>query len=178
MASLSTLESQVASLEAEKARLEAVEVSLRNEVDNVKRDKMEVVLKFVPYATMELIHNDDLGSLVGRLVSSTIFYEMCKAFEQVAGMKEPFDLLKVKGYRTSYKKDPNQAGNDLATATFPWRAFWSLNEDILKITILKTTMPYPSRKIRRICACTHQRPQRRLVQYAVSSEDQYVVLEI
>ncbi|GJX53206.1 putative nucleotidyltransferase, ribonuclease H [Tanacetum coccineum] len=27
-------------------------------------------------------------------------------------------------------------------------AFWSLNEDILKITILKTNMPYPSRKIR------------------------------
>ncbi|GKA40488.1 hypothetical protein Tco_0733081 [Tanacetum coccineum] len=28
------------------------------------------------------------------------------------------------------------------------------------ITILKTNMPYPSRKIRRIRACTHQRPQR------------------
>ncbi|GJU27069.1 hypothetical protein Tco_1165690 [Tanacetum coccineum] len=37
-------------------------------------------------------------------------------------------------------------------------AFWSLNEDILKITILKTNTPYPSRKIRRIRACTHQRP--------------------
>ncbi|GKB09602.1 ribonuclease H-like domain-containing protein [Tanacetum coccineum] len=39
------------------------------------------------------------------------------------------------------------------------RAFWSLNEDILKINILTTNTPYPSRKIRRICACTHQRPQ-------------------
>ncbi|GJS47826.1 hypothetical protein Tco_0597947, partial [Tanacetum coccineum] len=39
-------------------------------------------------------------------------------------------------------------------------------------------MPYPSRKIRRIRACTHQRPQRKLDQYAVSSEDQYAVLEI
>ncbi|GJU02764.1 hypothetical protein Tco_1113102 [Tanacetum coccineum] len=38
--------------------------------------------------------------------------------------------------------------------------FWSLNEDILKITILKTNTPYPSRKIQRIRACTHQRPQR------------------
>ncbi|GJW80635.1 reverse transcriptase domain-containing protein [Tanacetum coccineum] len=27
-----------------------------------------------------------------------------------------------------------------------WRAFWSLNEDILKITILKTNTPYPSRR--------------------------------
>ncbi|GKB92234.1 hypothetical protein Tco_0964506 [Tanacetum coccineum] len=48
------------------------------------------------------------------------------------------------------------------------RAFWNLNEDILKITILKTNTPYPSRKIRRIHACTHQRPQRNKDQYAVS----------
>ncbi|GJZ12874.1 hypothetical protein Tco_0548104 [Tanacetum coccineum] len=48
------------------------------------------------------------------------------------------------------------------------RAFWSLNEDILKITILTTNTPYPSRKIRRIRACTHQRPQRKEDQYAVS----------
>ncbi|GJY18265.1 hypothetical protein Tco_0389756 [Tanacetum coccineum] len=48
-------------------------------------------------------------------------------------------------------------------------AFWSLNEDILKITILKTNTPYPSRKIRRIRACTHQRPQRKQAQYALMS---------
>ncbi|GJY92503.1 mitochondrial proton/calcium exchanger protein-like protein isoform X1 [Tanacetum coccineum] len=54
----------------------------------------------------------------------------------------------------------------------------SLNEDILKITVLTTNMPYPSRKIRRICACTHQRPQRKYDQYAISREDQYAVLEI
>ncbi|GJV37403.1 hypothetical protein Tco_1409880 [Tanacetum coccineum] len=58
------------------------------------------------------------------------------------------------------------------------RAFWSLNEDILKITILTTNTSYPSRKIRRIRACTHQRPQRKQFQYAISSEDQYAVLEI
>ncbi|GJY22835.1 hypothetical protein Tco_0396493, partial [Tanacetum coccineum] len=40
------------------------------------------------------------------------------------------------------------------------RAFWSLKEDILKITILKTNTPYPLRKIWRIRACTHQRPHR------------------
>ncbi|GJT53382.1 hypothetical protein Tco_0988436 [Tanacetum coccineum] len=47
-------------------------------------------------------------------------------------------------------------------------AFWSLNEDILKITVLKTNTPYPSRKIRRIRACIHQRPQKIKDQYAVS----------
>ncbi|GJR54931.1 putative reverse transcriptase domain-containing protein [Tanacetum coccineum] len=71
------------------------------------------------------------------------------------------------------------------------RAFWSLNEDILKITILQpirrihqgryglsTNTPYPSRKIRRIRACTHQRPQRKEDQYAVSRRSQYAVLKI
>ncbi|GKG08187.1 hypothetical protein Tco_0334019, partial [Tanacetum coccineum] len=38
----------------------------------------------------------------------------------VADIKEPFDLSKVKGYCSSYKKDHTQAINDLATATFPW----------------------------------------------------------
>nr|GEX27500.1 hypothetical protein [Tanacetum cinerariifolium] len=45
------------------------------------------------------------------------------------------------------------------------RAFWSLNEDIIKITILTTNTAYPSRKILRIRACTHQIPQRKPVQY-------------
>ncbi|GJR75213.1 hypothetical protein Tco_0087578 [Tanacetum coccineum] len=58
------------------------------------------------------------------------------------------------------------------------RAFWSLSEDILKITVLTTNTPYPSRKIRHICACTHQRPRRKHDQYAVSREDQYAVLKI
>ncbi|GKA97718.1 hypothetical protein Tco_0825612 [Tanacetum coccineum] len=57
------------------------------------------------------------------------------------------------------------------------RAFWSLNEDILKIndsdnqyTIsIKEDTAYPS--------CTHQRPQRNFDQYAVSREYQYAVLE-
>ncbi|GJW44739.1 hypothetical protein Tco_0073538 [Tanacetum coccineum] len=50
------------------------------------------------------------------------------------------------------------------------RAFWSLNKDILKITILTTNMLYPSWKIWRIRACTHQRPQRKQVQYAISEK--------
>ncbi|GJY48981.1 hypothetical protein Tco_0438937 [Tanacetum coccineum] len=37
---------------------------------------------------------------------------------------------------------------------------------------------YPSRKIRRIRACTHQRPQRNKDQYAVSRENQYAVFKI
>ncbi|GJZ56966.1 DNA helicase [Tanacetum coccineum] len=47
------------------------------------------------------------------------------------------------------------------------RAFWSLNENILKISVLTTNTPYLSKKIRRIRACTHQRPRR--------TQDQYVI---
>ncbi|GKC67949.1 hypothetical protein Tco_1100547 [Tanacetum coccineum] len=118
--SLSTLESKVASLKAEKARLEAVEASLPQEVNDLKRDRIEVVSKVVPYIAMELVHNDELGRLVGKIVSSAVFYGRCAAFEEVAEMKEPFNLTKVKGYRPSYKKEHTKAGNDLATATFPF----------------------------------------------------------
>ncbi|GKE07306.1 hypothetical protein Tco_1399324, partial [Tanacetum coccineum] len=84
---LSTLESKVDSLEAEKAKLEAVAASLRREVEELKQDRRDVVSKVVPYASIE-------------------------AYEQVAAMKEPFDLSKAKGYRSLYKKEHTQASND------------------------------------------------------------------
>ncbi|GJS96537.1 hypothetical protein Tco_0803505 [Tanacetum coccineum] len=43
---------------------------------------------------------------------------------------------------------------------------------------MKTNTPYPSRKIQRIRACTHQRPLRNKAQYAVSRETQYAVFKI
>ncbi|GKB30085.1 UBN2 domain-containing protein [Tanacetum coccineum] len=118
--SLSTLESKVTSLEAKKARLEAVEVSLRKEVEELKHDRRNVASKVVPCVVMELVYSDHMGSLVGKLVSSVILYGRCRAYEQVVDMKEPFDLSKVKGYHSSYKKYHIQASNDLAIATFPW----------------------------------------------------------
>nr|GEV94890.1 hypothetical protein [Tanacetum cinerariifolium] len=78
--------------EVEKPRLEAVDASLRREVEKLKQDRRDVVSKFVPYAAIEL----------------------------VAAMKEPFDLSKAKGYRSSYKKEHTQDSNDFATGTFLW----------------------------------------------------------
>nr|GEV43584.1 hypothetical protein [Tanacetum cinerariifolium] len=104
----------------ESQKLEAIEVCFRKEVKEIKYDRREVVSKVVPYAAMELVYSDDIGFLVGKLVSSAIVYGRCKAFEQVAGMKEPFDFSKVKGYCSSNKKDHTQASNDLPTATFHW----------------------------------------------------------
>ncbi|GKD56970.1 hypothetical protein Tco_1290357 [Tanacetum coccineum] len=87
--------------EAEKARLEAVEASLRREVEELKQDRRDVVSKVIPYAAMELVHSDELGRLVGTLVSSAITYGRCRAYEQVAAMKDPFDLSKAKGYHVA-----------------------------------------------------------------------------
>ncbi|GJW60200.1 hypothetical protein Tco_0109535 [Tanacetum coccineum] len=47
-------------------------------------------------------------------------------------------------------------------------AVYLMAQESNEITILKTNTPYPSRKTRRIRACTHQRPQRNKDQYAVS----------
>ncbi|GJT51526.1 hypothetical protein Tco_0977683 [Tanacetum coccineum] len=84
------ISSLTADVKEHKARLEAVEASLHREVEELKQDKRDVVSKVVPYAVMEL----------------------------VAAMKEPFDLSKAKGYRSSYKKEHTQASNDFATAMF------------------------------------------------------------
>ncbi|GJV43223.1 hypothetical protein Tco_1427759 [Tanacetum coccineum] len=112
--------SYIVHIKVKKARVEAVEVALRKEVEELKQDMREVVSKFIPYVVMELVHSDDMGSLVGRLVSSAILYGRYRAYEQVADMKEPFDLSKVNGYFFSYKKDHTQANNNFPTATFPW----------------------------------------------------------
>nr|GEU61788.1 hypothetical protein [Tanacetum cinerariifolium] len=64
--------------------------------------------------------SDDMGSLVGKLVSLLSCMGDVGLSSRFAIMKEPFDLPKVKGYRSSYKKDHTQARKDLATATFLW----------------------------------------------------------
>nr|GEY09289.1 hypothetical protein [Tanacetum cinerariifolium] len=96
--SLLMLESKVDSLEAEKVKLEAVKASLRQELQNAKLDRAEVVSKVVPYVAMKLVNSDDMGRLVAKLVYASILYEQFHAFEEVANMKEPFDIMKVKGY--------------------------------------------------------------------------------
>nr|GEZ28168.1 hypothetical protein [Tanacetum cinerariifolium] len=121
--------------EPNKARLKAIEASLRKEVEELKQDMKDVVLKVVPYAAIKLVHSDELGILVGKLVSSAITYGRSRAYEQVAAMKEPFDLSNAKGYHSSYQKDHTQASNDFATATFPW-----LDEFVADATALIETL--------------------------------------
>ncbi|GJS02113.1 hypothetical protein Tco_0318621 [Tanacetum coccineum] len=96
---ISSLTADVNSLEADKARLEVVEASLRREVEELNQDRRDAVLKVVPYAAMKLVHSDELGRIVGKLVSYAIIYGRYRAYKQ---------------------KGHTQASNDFATATFPW----------------------------------------------------------
>nr|GEU46274.1 hypothetical protein [Tanacetum cinerariifolium] len=100
--------------------LSAVEASLRQDVKDIKRDRAEVVSKLLPYMAIELVYSDVLGMLVGKLASAFVFYGRCAAFEEVAKMKDPFNLSKLMGYRSLYKKEHTKARNDLATANFPF----------------------------------------------------------
>ncbi|GKC02895.1 hypothetical protein Tco_0994505 [Tanacetum coccineum] len=88
---LATLESKVAALEAEKGKLEAAEALLHKEIKALKCDRVELVSKV-----------------------------RCAALEEVANMKKPFNMAKVKGYWPTYKKEHTNAGNNFVAATFPF----------------------------------------------------------
>ncbi|GJW19802.1 hypothetical protein Tco_0027238 [Tanacetum coccineum] len=55
----------------------------------VKHDKREVVSKIVPYACMELLHSDELGRLIGKLVSFGYYLRRCRAMNGFQGLKGP-----------------------------------------------------------------------------------------
>ncbi|GJX99621.1 hypothetical protein Tco_0356640 [Tanacetum coccineum] len=104
--------------------------------------------------------------------------EACRAYQEIFRKMD-------EGWMTSIRRPRERNIDGVGGMHIYWNsmyskrhAFWSLNEDILKITILKTNTPYPSRKIRRIRACTHQRPQKDKAQYAVSRETQYAVFKV
>ncbi|GKB15065.1 hypothetical protein Tco_0848988 [Tanacetum coccineum] len=80
--------------------------------------RVDVVSKVVPYVGMKLMNNDDIGRLVAKLVSASILYGWYQAFKEVAKIKEPFDITKVKGYRSSYKKASSMEATSLSLPSF------------------------------------------------------------
>nr|GEU34475.1 hypothetical protein [Tanacetum cinerariifolium] len=94
-------------------------IALQEKIYSLTADvKEHKVSKVIPYAAMELVHSDEVGRLVGMLVSSVITYGCYRAYEQVAAINEPFDLSKAKGYHSLHKNEHTQANNDFSTATF------------------------------------------------------------
>ncbi|GJR22149.1 hypothetical protein Tco_0970676 [Tanacetum coccineum] len=125
------------------------------------------VLNFIPFVVFDA--GDDVKIIPDRIASPAIYYfgvdnKLVKiSDDQSSSLAESVAWVDILNYGVV---------GDISKR----RAFWSLNKDILKITILKTNTPYPSRK--RIRACTQQRPQTKQYQYAVSREDQYAVLAL
>nr|GEU71438.1 hypothetical protein [Tanacetum cinerariifolium] len=134
-----TLQGQVDKLHNEYSRLVLEEKKwLLQEVVGLRQDMSTVVSKVVPHVAMELVHSDEIGLLVARLVKAAMFYGKCTALKEVANLKEPFNLEKMLGYRSSSKKEFDQADDDLATAFYAFIAeasadpYASLKELLLK----------------------------------------------
>ncbi|GKE32741.1 hypothetical protein Tco_1452063, partial [Tanacetum coccineum] len=62
--------------------------------DDIQDDLIGSFSKVVPYVATELVQSDDMGKLVAKLISYAIVYGRCQVFEEVANMKEPFNITK------------------------------------------------------------------------------------
>nr|GEU95937.1 hypothetical protein [Tanacetum cinerariifolium] len=56
-------------IESERERPKSYEIQLLQEIESLKQDRAAVVSKVIPDAAIKLIHNDDLGVLIAKLVS-------------------------------------------------------------------------------------------------------------
>ncbi|GJW64856.1 hypothetical protein Tco_0116740 [Tanacetum coccineum] len=102
---LSILRSKVKGLESEKERLKSFETQLSQEIDGLRQDRADVVSKVIPHVATKLIRSDEMGLLVARLAKAAMFRGRRTTFEEVADLKEPFDLEKMHGYHSSSKKE-------------------------------------------------------------------------
>ncbi|GJV52926.1 hypothetical protein Tco_1448667 [Tanacetum coccineum] len=98
-------------------------LDMRTKIETLLRqDRVAVVAKVVPHVAMELVHSDKMGLLVARLTKIALFHGRCSALEEVAALKEPFELEKMHGYCPLSKKEFDQASDNLATASYPFLA--------------------------------------------------------
>nr|GEW20892.1 reverse transcriptase domain-containing protein [Tanacetum cinerariifolium] len=79
-----------------------------------------VVAKVIPDAAMKLVHSDEMGVLVTRLVNASIIHGRYVAFKEVAELKEPFVLEKMPGYCPFLKEEYDRASDDMANASYPF----------------------------------------------------------
>ncbi|GJX27958.1 hypothetical protein Tco_0236037, partial [Tanacetum coccineum] len=86
------------------------------------KDRVVVVAKVVPHIAMKLVRSDKMGLRVARLVKTALVHGRCTAFEEVDALKEPFKLEKMPGHRPFLKKEFDQAGDNVATASYPFLA--------------------------------------------------------
>ncbi|GKD88785.1 hypothetical protein Tco_1364292 [Tanacetum coccineum] len=131
-AEIETLQSHVNGLHNEYSRLILEEKKWINyeqtlstlrakvEVDSLRQDRAAVVSKVILDKAMKLVHSDEMGVLIARLVKASIIYDRCSAFKEVAELKKPFILEEMPMYRPSSKEGYDRVGNDLADVTYPF----------------------------------------------------------
>ncbi|GJZ94647.1 hypothetical protein Tco_0666850 [Tanacetum coccineum] len=124
---LSLLPTKVEGLESERERLKASEIQMLQEINRLRQDRAAVVSKVVHDAAMKLVHSDEMGVLVARLVRAAIVHGRCTAFKEITKLKEPFVLEKMPGYRMSSKDEYDRAGEDTANASFPFLSEFTSN---------------------------------------------------
>ncbi|GJX00325.1 hypothetical protein Tco_0184238 [Tanacetum coccineum] len=124
---MSSLRAKIEGIESEKERLKSFRIKLLQEINSLKQDRAAVVSKVIPDASMKLICSNGLGSLIAKLVRSSIIYGRCQAFEEVAAIEEPFILEKMSSYRPSLKEEYDQDGDGLTNASYPFLAEYAAN---------------------------------------------------
>nr|GEW28384.1 hypothetical protein [Tanacetum cinerariifolium] len=102
---LSLLRVKVKGLESKRDRLKAFEIQMLQKIDRLRQDRAVVVSKVVPDAAMKLVHSNEMGILVARLVREAIVHGRCTTFKEIAKLKEPFVLEKMPGYHISSKDE-------------------------------------------------------------------------
>ncbi|GJV06349.1 hypothetical protein Tco_1344005 [Tanacetum coccineum] len=139
-------------------------------------DDGEVLNELIKYENVRMLRRE---KAINSFDGDDLAFQCMIGFRKFVAYFDPFlpiNIITCKAYNTIMVEELEITGKNLVAIVrdvyvfvviteylvniSKRRAFWSLNEDILKISILKTNTPYPSRKIRRIRACTHQRPQR------------------
>ncbi|GJX31495.1 hypothetical protein Tco_0241350 [Tanacetum coccineum] len=124
---LSSLRPKIKGLESKRENLKAFEIQLLQKMDSLKQDRADVVAKVILDAAMKLVHSDEMGVLVAKLVKASIFHGRCGAFEEVSKLKEPFILEKMLDYRPSLKEEYDRADDDLANTSYPFLAEFTAN---------------------------------------------------
>ncbi|GJR82818.1 hypothetical protein Tco_0153603 [Tanacetum coccineum] len=102
---LDILSSKVEGLESERERLKKSGTQQLQEIDGLRQDRAAVVAKVMPRVVIKLVCSDKIGLFVACLAKAALFHGRCSALEEVAALKEPFELEKMPGYRPFSKKE-------------------------------------------------------------------------
>nr|GEW33905.1 hypothetical protein [Tanacetum cinerariifolium] len=95
-----------------------IETLQGREIDKLRKDRVAVVSKVVPDTAMKLVHSNEIGFLIARLVREVIVHGRCTTFKEIAKLKEPFVLEKIPIYRMSSKDEYDRVGEDMTNASF------------------------------------------------------------